>query len=83
MMKSFSFALALLAARTSPAISSSCTGSTPNWVDSFGDGCDWYEVNDTPGCPRHGNLYEGAMGLARENCCYCEGTGAPTVAPPT
>lgn len=50
---------------------SSCTGSTLNWVDVAGDGCDWYEENDLPGCNRHGNLYAGSMGPASENCCYC------------
>ena len=62
---------------------SSCTGSTPGWVDSSGDGCEWYESVDKPGCPHYGDNYEGEMGVANDNCCYCEGTGAPTVAPPT
>ena len=34
-----------------------CTGSTPNWKDWAGDGCEWYEANDTPGCP----LYDTGM----------------------
>jgi trypsin len=42
-----------------------CTGSTANWVDSWGDGCDWYESNDIPGCPNYG--HHGAVA----NCCYC------------
>ena len=25
-----------------------CEGNTPGWVDMEGDGCDWYEENDTP-----------------------------------
>jgi hypothetical protein len=43
---------------------------TPNWIDNYGDGCDWYEVNDAPGCPLHGNS-GGALGIANENCCHC------------
>ncbi len=50
---------------------STCTGNTPNWVDSFGDGCDWYELNDLQGCELSGNMYTGDMGPAIENCCYC------------
>ena len=75
MMKSFSFAVALLVARTSPVSASPCTGSTPDWMDADGYGCEWYEAYDTPGCPRYGNLYGGEMGVANGNCCYCEGTG--------
>ena len=44
---------------------------TPNWVDSYGDACSWYESNDLPGCPFNGNDYEGPMGVAGNNCCYC------------
>jgi hypothetical protein len=47
-----------------------CSSNTPNWVDSFGDGCDWYEKNDYPGCPIYGHE-SGYMGSASENCCYC------------
>jgi hypothetical protein len=43
---------------------------TPNWVNKDGDGCDWYEVNDYPGCPSSGE-YGGNMGSAIDNCCYC------------
>ncbi len=52
---------------------SSC--DTPGWVDRDGDGCDWYERNDSPGCPNSGDMYEGEMGVADDNCCYCAGTG--------
>ena len=37
--------LSLLLAGLSKA--QSCT-DTPNWVDSYGDGCNWYEENDKP-----------------------------------
>lgn len=32
----------------SPPTASNCTGSTPNWVDVEGNGCDYYEKNDQP-----------------------------------
>ena len=48
-----------------------CTGNTPDWVDSYGDGCDWYENNDVPGCDSYGSDYDGGVGVAKENCCYC------------
>ena len=44
------------------------------WLDSYGDGCGWYETYDAPGCP-----YEGAYYANDENvtasmaCCYCNG----------
>ncbi|KAL7425479.1 hypothetical protein ACHAXM_000033, partial [Skeletonema potamos] len=46
--------------------SSTCT-DTPNLEDSDGDGCDWYEKHDEPGCPEYGDEYEGAS----VHCCYC------------
>jgi len=76
---------------TSPKPSSSPTKSatpteicfdTPNWKDSWGTGCDWYEKYDKPGCFKHGSLYEGSMGVAKDNCCYCGG-GSHTLPPTT
>ncbi|EJK44208.1 hypothetical protein THAOC_37277 [Thalassiosira oceanica] len=46
-----------------------CQGSTPNFRDSHGDGCEWYEMADEPGCPHHGNHYEGAMGYMGSGYC--------------
>ena len=62
-----------------PNPSTSCTGNTPNWKDVDGDGCEWYESWDKPGCPNYGDSYEGDMGVANDNCCYCEGTGVSQV----
>ena len=45
---------------------------TPEWVDSYGDGCEWYETNDSPGCPGYGSDYDGDMGLPKDNCCHCQ-----------
>ena len=52
---------------------------TPGWIDSEGDGCDWYELADVPSCPTYGDLYEGSMGVANDNCCHCRGNGDQTV----
>ena len=45
---------------------------TPEWVDSYGDGCEWYEANDEPGCPAEGSNWDGDMGLPKNNCCHCQ-----------
>jgi hypothetical protein len=59
----------------SPSSSSSptfCTGNTPDWVDGYGDGCDWYEENDYPGCEMYGKDSPAIDGsTAKESCCYC------------
>jgi len=65
-----------------PTPNSPCTGNTPDWKDAAGDGCEWYEINDYPGCPINGKYYEGTMGVANDNCCYCIGeTPMPTLSP--
>merc|ERR1719401_2695666 len=62
-------------------VASACAGSTPGWVDSYGDPCAWYERHDAPGCPVYGNLFEGNMGLPKDNCCHCKAGQGPTRAP--
>jgi hypothetical protein len=64
---------------TSPA-PSMCIGNTVGWVDLFGDGCYLYEAYDLPGCPYYGSLWDGGMGVADDNCCYCAGTGVSVIA---
>ena len=59
-----------------------CTGSTPNFKDSVGDGCEWYEMFDAPGCPFAGHLFEGVIGVANDHCCYCMMSSSPTPSPP-
>jgi hypothetical protein len=58
-----------------------CEGDTVGWVNSYGDGCNWYEVNDLPGCPNFGPNWDGGMGVAvaDPNCCYCTGTGVSVI----
>jgi hypothetical protein len=60
---------------------SMCTGNTPNWVDMWLGGCDWYEEYDLPGCPFYGNSYDGGNGTAMDNCCYCALSQSPTNSP--
>ncbi len=56
---------------TTSTMPSACIGNTENWVDSAGDGCEWYEQNDLPGCEATSADFEGEMGSAIDNCCYC------------
>jgi trypsin len=55
------------------------------WVDSFGDGCWWYETYDTEGCPSYGDMWDGGMGPPNVGCCFCGGgtSGGPTPPSPT
>ena len=68
-------------APTTSAAPSMCIGNTIDWVDIDGDGCNWYEANDLPGCPYWGDWYVGDMGVANDNCCYCAGTGVSIIVP--
>jgi len=60
------------------------------WLDSLGDGCEWYEGKDSEGCPNYGNLWDGGQGTANVACCWCGGgttttpsTDISTGGPPT
>merc|ERR1719223_1373851 len=55
----------------------------PNWVDSYNDGCEWYEENDSQGCPTYGNYFDGGQGTPNEACCWCGGGNTGTPAPVT
>jgi hypothetical protein len=69
----------------SPSSSSSptfCTGNTPDWVDGYGYGCDWFEENDEPGCEEYGESCPAADGsTAKESCCYCFLSNNPMTSP--
>ena len=58
-----------------PTPANGCSDA-PDWVDAAGNGCEFYEQNDDPGCPHFGNSNEGSMGVADDNCCWCWGTTA-------
>ena len=55
---------------------------TPNWEDSGGDDCYYYEETDE--CP-FADDYAGDMGPATDHCCYCGGGSStlPPTNPPT
>jgi len=57
------------------------TGGTPNWKDSTGDSCEWYERSSgySDRCTDYD--FTGAMGPAKDHCCYCLVTAAPTPRP--
>jgi trypsin len=61
-----------------------CTNDS-NFVDSYGDGCDWYEENEDEGCPVWGGCCDFGLGTANEACCHCGGgitlTSSPTGPP--
>ena len=54
-----------------PSSSGTCV-DTEGWEDKYGEGCEWYQESDAPGCPFFGNDLVGTMGPASENCCYCK-----------
>jgi len=62
--------------RAAPSV---CTGNTVGLVDVLGNGCDWYETFDMPGCPSWGHGLDGGMGVADDNCCFCAGTGVSCI----
>lgn len=49
----------------------------PGWVDSLGDGCDWYEENDA--CDLYGDSFENDGLTASEACCACKGSTVTTI----
>ena len=48
----------------------SCT-DTPNFTDSFGDTCAYY--NNVETCEADGGQSPGVLGVANDNCCLCGG----------
>ena len=63
----------------SPPSGGSCQ-DFPNFVDSYGDGCSWYENNSNPGCGEWAGCCDAGMGSPDEACCFCG--GGTTVGPP-
>merc|ERR1712043_46480 len=64
----------------SPTPPGTCV-DTPGFVDTFGDGCEWYEVN---GCEEWGDLCcASGFGTPNEECCVCGGGTSTPVAPVT
>mmetsp|Transcript_23364 Transcript_23364/g.36018 ORF Transcript_23364/g.36018 Transcript_23364/m.36018 type:complete len:207 (-) Transcript_23364:124-744(-) len=44
-----------------------------SWVDSAGDGCDWYTEPNKNRCTRFGNQYKNMEHVAKRACCGCGG----------
>jgi len=53
-----------------------CQDNTRGWMDVNHQTCAWYEKNELPGCPNHGET-ESLIGgsTANDNCCHCFGEG--------
>jgi len=41
---------------STPSDGSVCS-DIAGWADSYGDGCEWYETYDQPGCPSYGGFW--------------------------
>jgi len=53
--------------------SASCQ-DTPGFYDTYGDGCEWYNDDNDPGCQIWGDICcAGGFGSPNEECCYCGG----------
>ena len=53
--------------------SGDCT-DVSDWTDIYGDGCEWYETNDSEDCPNYGDLWANEDGkTSNEACCHCGG----------
>jgi len=57
-----------------------CT-DTPNWIDTYGDGCSWYAADPSTRCAQWGNCCNAGMGTASQACCACGGGIKTTPAP--
>jgi len=51
---------------------SQCTDFA-DFIDSYGDGCEWYEDNEEEGCPGWGDCCDIGLGTPNEACCHCGG----------
>jgi hypothetical protein len=54
----------------------------PNWVDSLGDGCDFYREND-PDCSAFAMCCKNMGYVAKTACCHCGGGISITPSPTT
>jgi len=59
----------------------------PQYTDSFGDSCSWYETNTVNGCGTLADCCSSELGTPGEACCWCSGgiigEITPTTLPPT
>jgi len=47
--------------------------NVPDFVDSYGDDCSWYEENSVPGCDNWSDCCDAGYGTPGGACCYCGG----------
>lgn len=57
-----------------PSAAPVCIDNTTGWVDDSGNGCDWYEETELPGCPVYRKKYGVKAGGALDHCCICKRT---------
>lgn len=50
-----------------------CLNRPVGWVDSEGNGCDWYAQDPSRSCPRFGSSNRNRGFVANEACCVCGG----------
>ena len=50
-----------------------CVTSPENWVDSQGNGCDWYAQDPARSCRRFGGSRRNDGFVANQACCVCGG----------
>ena len=82
-----SFLFLILITQSSYAQDTSCS-DIANWIDAYGDGCDWY-ASKPNACDAYGECCERYGYTASTACCICGGgeivninpAGAPTLPP--
>ena len=57
----------------SPTIDGTTCINDPNFVDSFGDNCSWYEKNAEAGCSEYVGCCDAGSGTPDQACCFCGG----------
>ncbi len=67
-----------------PTVFDDCNDSPAGWIDSYGDGCEWYEQYEQPGCPYWGHVTDpNGIYSANQVCCHCGGGSGGGPPPPT
>jgi trypsin len=64
-----------------PPSGGTCT-NWAGWTDSYGDGCEWYEANDSAGCPNWTGCCDAGNGTPDQACCHCGGGDTSSTPPP-
>lgn len=59
------------------SVSPGCSNSPSDWVDEYGENCEWYA--ESVNCSRFGDTIGLAGKTAQEACCACGGVNNPVV----